>query len=108
MFMVFLMMFTIMTPTTAQAKTAQVNNIYMEDYLDEDDKNYLDKLTKVLDEFSLNNSGILEINKSLIEIQEKAGFTDSEMERFNEIFTFSRNYPTKTGAFPTFTGGTWE
>lgn len=101
MFMAILMVFTILTPSTAQAKTTQINgnvnflnNIYIEDYLDQDDKNYLNKLTKVFDEFSLNDSGILEINKPLNEIQEKAGFTDSEMDRFNEIFTFSKNYPT--------------
>lgn len=67
--------------------------IYIEDYLDQDDKVYLDKLTKVFDEFSLNSSGVLKVDKSLSEIQEKAGFTDVEMERFNEILIFSKNNP---------------
>lgn len=101
MFMSVLMVFTTIIPATAQAQALHTkesinfssDEIYIDDYLDQDDKNYLNKLVEVFDEFSLNSSGVLEIDKPLTEIQEKAGFTDLEMDRFNEIFIFSENNP---------------
>jgi len=71
----------------------ELDGIRLSDYIDDEDLEFFSKLEKVLDEFTLSKDGTLELKKSLIEIQEEAGFSKAEMVIFEDMLGFNKENP---------------
>lgn len=74
----------------AEVEIFRSQMITISDYLDEESKIYLEKMTNIFDVFEINDRGILSLNTSLDNIQRRAGFTDKEMQKFNDLMNYNK------------------
>lgn len=73
---------------TNESTQVQNNEVKLSDSFTEQDNIYLDKLTKIYSEFSLTESGYLELNISDQELKESYSFTDEEIGILRESVDF--------------------
>lgn len=79
--------------SAAESDIVESNITAVSSYFTESDMTFLEKLTTVYDVFELDDEGVLILTSSLDEIQVRAGFSDAEMLRFNEMMEFNKDNP---------------
>lgn len=71
------------------------NDVYLEDYINEEDKQFLNKLKTIYEHVELENQELV-LNLDENELVEKYNFKQNDLDRLNEILDFS--YPSQNVA----------
>lgn len=69
------------------------DGLFLSDHLTQENKDFLNKLSTIYDEFELSDNGILSLKSPLSEIQAKANFNDAEMENLRNLLDFNKVNP---------------